>query len=356
MADILLVATAGIYPDQMADTNHVRYPRIDYLELQKLIDIDILNYSVYENHPFGSIIRRLETQLRSDLYLTLLGYLRKHKYPLVFAMSERVGIPFAGLQRLFAGKKPFISMIHSWSQRQEIAWSKLNLFATHDAIVVHCRSMKSHLTTVGANSDQIHVIPFSVDHRFFSPIVNIEPNQGYAISVGEPRTRDYSTLFKAVADLPMNLLVAASGSWYAREKKTAVGTIKPDNVTLTRNVPLLELKRLYSKSQFVILPLRDSIASYGLTVILEAASMARPVIAFHSRGIQDFIINGETGILVEAGSQSAMKEAIQYLLCNPQEAKRMGQNARQRVEEELNQARYVQDIARLLSSRLKAIW
>ncbi len=37
-----------------------------------------------------------------------------------------------------------------------------------------------------------------------------------------------------------------------------------------------------------------------------------------------------------------MREAIAYLLANPQEAQRLGQNARQRVEEELNLDAYVQ--------------
>jgi hypothetical protein len=71
IADILVIATAGLKPGQLADTEHVIYPRADYPELQRLLDMDVLNYSAYDRTPWGSIFRRLETRSRSDLYLTL---------------------------------------------------------------------------------------------------------------------------------------------------------------------------------------------------------------------------------------------------------------------------------------------
>ena len=76
--------------------------------------------------------------------------------------------------------------------------------------------------------------------------------------------------------------------------------------------------------------------------------MARAVIAFRSRGIVDYIIDGETGLLVEPGNIQEMRDAIQFLLANPEEAKRMGENARQRVLDELNLETYVKGIADVL--------
>jgi glycosyltransferase involved in cell wall biosynthesis len=84
---------------------------------------------------------------------------------------------------------------------------------------------------------------------------------------------------------------------------------------------------------------------------MEAGSMARAVIAFRSRGIADYIIDGETGILVEPGNDQAMREAIQYLLANPKEAKRLGENARQRILDELNLENYVENIIDVLVNR-----
>jgi glycosyltransferase involved in cell wall biosynthesis len=119
-------------------------------------------------------------------------------------------------------------------------------------------------------------------------------------------------------------------------------------VSLIRRLSYFELKHLYANAQFVVLPVRDLVYSAGATACMEAGSMARAVIAFHSKGISDYIIDGETGILVEPGNVQAMQEAIQDLLAHPKKAKRLGDNARQQILEEFNLESYVRDIADLL--------
>jgi glycosyltransferase involved in cell wall biosynthesis len=353
MADVLVLATAGLKPDQLADTDHVRHPRVDYVELQRLLDVDVLDYSVYEHTRLGGFFRYLETQLRSDLYLTMLSLSMKRRYRLVFAMSERAGIPFAGLHRMLPDRRPLISMFQCWSRRQESVITKLNLFSSMDAVAVLCQSMKRHFIRLGAPAERVHVVPFSsVDHRFFSPLADAERRAGLVMSIGEIRSRDYATLFQAVDGLPMRLLVAASGSWYAREKNTDLQTAVPASVTVTGRLPRAELKKLYAQSQFVVLPVYDSIFSAGVTGVLEAGCMGRAVIATRSRGIVDFVVDGETGILIDPGDVTAMRAAIQDLLAHPEEARRLGQNARQRIEEELNLDVYVERIAQLLQTYL----
>jgi glycosyltransferase involved in cell wall biosynthesis len=120
---------------------------------------------------------------------------------------------------------------------------------------------------------------------------------------------------------------------------------------MTKHLSQSELRKLYAASQFVVLPIRDLVYSAGATAALEAGSMARAVIAFRSKGITDYVIDGETGILVEPGNVEALREAIRYLLANPREARRLGDNARQRILQELNLETYVGQIAELLSEK-----
>ena len=80
--------------------------------------------------------------------------------------------------------------------------------------------------------------------------------------------------------------------------------------------------------------------------------MGRAVIASRSRGILDYVVDHETGILVEPGDVEALREAIEHLLAHPEEAQRLGRNARQRVEEELNLDTYVESLARILNAHL----
>lgn len=352
MADVLALATAGLKPDQLVDTDHVRYPRVDYIELQRFIDVDVVDYTAYDRTRLGKFLRYLETQLRSDLYLTMLGLLMKHRYRIVFAMSERAGIPFAGLHRALPPRKRLVSMFACWSSRQESTITKLNLFSAMDTIVVKCQSLKDHFLKLGVPAGRLHLIPFGVDHRFFSALADVEQQTGLILSLGEIRTRDYATLFQAVDGLAMNLLVAASGSWYAREKTADLNSAVPENVTMAGRFSRAELKTLYAQSQFVVLPLYDVPFSAGATAILEAMCMARAVITTRSRGILDYVIDGETGILVSPGDVAQMREAVRDLLAHPEEARRLGQNARQRIDEELNLDVYIRRIAEILRAQL----
>ena len=352
MAKILVLATAGLKPDQMADKDNQRYPRVDYLELKHLLDIDVLNYSIYDRTYLGSTLRFLETHIRSDLYLTWLGWRARQHYDLVFTMSERAGIPFAGLRQSGPRSHPFVTMFQSWSWRQEAVITNLHLFNTMSSIAVHCQSMKCHLNSLGAPLAHITVLPYSVDHHFFKPLQHVDRRPDLIMSVGEIRSRDYSTLLTAVDGLSLRLVVAASGSWYAREKNTRFHTSIPDNTTVTGHMSSIQLRQLYAQSQFVVLPVYDTVFSAGSTVVMEAGCMGRAVIATCSQGITDYVIDGVTGILVEPGNPAALRDAICYLLNHPEEARRLGQNARQRVETEQNLDIYVECMAQQLQRYL----
>jgi glycosyltransferase involved in cell wall biosynthesis len=286
------------------------------------------------------------------LYLTWLGWRAKQKYDLVFTMSERAGIPFAGLRRLTKTSQSFATMFQSWSWRQETVIKNLGLLNAMDSIAVHCQSMKCHLNSLGAPDERIHVLPYSVDHHFFRPMPEVEQQSNLIMSVGEIRSRDYRTLVSAIDGLPIELVVAASGSWYAREKITRLNIPVPKNTTVTGHMSSVQLRQLYARSQFVVLPVYDTVFSAGSTVVMEAGAMGRAVIATHSKGITDYIIDGVTGILVEPGNPKAFREAICYLLAHPEEARRLGKNARERIEAERNLDIYVERMAEQLQGSL----
>jgi glycosyltransferase involved in cell wall biosynthesis len=350
MTSLLSVATAAVFPEQLSDTQHLKFPRVDYIELQRQLNAETLDYSTYNNNSTGRIFRHLETQLRSDIYLATLSWWRSRQHSTVFTWSERAGIPFAAYHRFFPSTQRFVTMFQCWSKRQEFVVRALNLFQAMDIIIVHCNSMKENMIRLGAPAERVKTVYYSIDQSFFSPLPESKQIENFVLSVGESRSRDYKSLFKAVEGLPVNLEVAGYGHWYAREKHYLPGENIPANVSLLNHLPQKDLKERYAASQFVILPVRDLVYSAGATAAAEAGSMARAVIAFRSRGIMDYIIDGETGILVDPGDIQAMRDAIQYLLANPNEAKRLGENARQRILDKLNLETYVKNIVDLLTT------
>lgn len=354
-SSILALATASLKSGQNPATRNSGYPRVDYIELQQLIDMEVLNYSVYEHNRLGTFLRRVETNIRSDLYLTLMGLLQKRSHQLVFTMSERAGIPFAFLQQFYPDKKPLVAMFTSWSWRQEKAITSLDLFSAMDLIIVKCRAMHRNFLKLKAPPERIRVIPFGIDHHFFSPVKEVDQLNNFVLTTGEIRTRDYATLFKAVAELPIKVFAAASGSWYAREKNTNLEIPKPVNVVLSHRLSPAELRAAYAQSSFVVVPLYDAPHSAGATTVLEAMAMGRAVIVSRSSGILDYVIDGQTGILVSPGNVEEMREVIAHLLSHPEEAQRLGQNARQRIEAELNIDVYVKQIATTLKEHLSRL-
>ena len=80
---------------------------------------------------------------------------------------------------------------------------------------------------------------------------------------------------------------------------------------------------------------------FGLTVA-EAMWKARPVVASAVGGIQDHIVDGESGVLVEPADPAAFPTEVSGLLGNPARAEWMGHNAHERVRGAFLGARHLE--------------
>jgi trehalose synthase len=88
---------------------------------------------------------------------------------------------------------------------------------------------------------------------------------------------------------------------------------------------------------------------FGLTVA-EAMWKSRPIVASAVGGIRDQVDNGKHGLLIEdAHDLGAFGAAVQQLLINPEEAGRLGINARVRATEEFLGDRHLEQYGRLFA-------
>jgi trehalose synthase len=93
---------------------------------------------------------------------------------------------------------------------------------------------------------------------------------------------------------------------------------------------------------------------FGLTVA-EAMWKARPVVASRIGGIQDQIVDGESGVLLDDPRDlAAFGAAVHGLLADPPRAERMGQRARERVREEFLSVRSLLDFLGVIRQVLGA--
>jgi glycosyltransferase involved in cell wall biosynthesis len=118
-------------------------------------------------------------------------------------------------------------------------------------------------------------------------------------------------------EIPARMLAKA----YGVEDKVEFLGVVPEDVKI----------ELYRRAKIVVVPsiLNES---FGI-VALEAMAAGRPVIASRVGGLEDVVVNGETGILVEPGSEEQLAEAIELLLDDEPYRRRLGANARRVVEE-----------------------
>jgi glycogen(starch) synthase len=98
-----------------------------------------------------------------------------------------------------------------------------------------------------------------------------------------------------------------------------VGWVAPDKVP-----------ELINSATLLVVPSRQE--GFGL-VALEAALMARPVVATRVGGLPEVVAHGQTGLLVEPDDSRSLANAISFLLDHPEEASQMGQAARRRARE-----------------------
>jgi trehalose synthase len=90
---------------------------------------------------------------------------------------------------------------------------------------------------------------------------------------------------------------------------------------------------------------------FGLTVA-EAMWKARPVVASAVGGVQDQIVDGESGVLVSPDDLDQFADAVCQLLRDPARAEWMGHNARERVRGAFLGARHLEQYVDLFEGVL----
>jgi glycosyltransferase involved in cell wall biosynthesis len=256
-----------------------------------------------------------------------------------------VGIPLAWLLKFFGGhtqtRTRHLMITHIMSVKKKMLFLDLFGVQSHiDLFFVYSTWQKRFIESRwNIPSERVVFTPFMVDTCFFAPHkVTADPAARMICSVGL-EARDYPTLLKAVRDLDTQVTIAAASPWSKRADSTQSQAI-PDNVNV-RRFSQFELRQLYADSRFVVMPLFNVDFQAGVTAILEAMAMGRAVICSETPGQTDVVVDGETGIYVPPGDPQALRAAIEYLLNNPQEAERMGQAGRRRVEQTMSLDCYV---------------
>lgn len=104
------------------------------------------------------------------------------------------------------------------------------------------------------------------------------------------------------------------------------------------------IKSLISSSVAVVCPFT---VPHAAKAALEAGLLERPSIVSDNGEGREYVSHETTGMVVPAGDVDALSEAMQFILKNPEEGKRMGANARDFVRESFSENKSLQLIDRM---------
>ena len=258
------------------------------------------------------------------------------EYDAIVTWGEKLSLAMLMQQQFASVGKPHIAMMYQFEKPNIRV--PLNLFKNnlHSVVTWSSVQRRALIERIRFPAERVYLIRHYVDQVFYSPRP-VEENMICAVGA---EMRDYGTFLEAIRGTGIRCHIATDhvripGRFrLLNDRRVPISDrVAPADAHITSGrMPLLDLRNLYSRSRFVVVPLLPSDTDNGVTVILEAMAMGKPVICSRTRGQVDVIQEGVTGLYVPIGDAAALRAAILSLWNEPLRAQEMGRNARALVE------------------------
>ena len=272
-------------------------------------------------------------------------FLHRNEFEVIVTDGEQVGLPLALLSRVRgSGRARHMMIVHILSTPVKARLVKFARLADLiDRYVVYCTWQGDFIhAELSVPSDRVILSTFMVDSAFFDPALVPAERERMICSAGLER-RDYPTLLDAVEGLDVRVVIAAASPWSKRSDSTESIRL-PSNVEVGK-LSLFELRHLYARSQFVVMPLEKVEFQAGITTILEAMSMGKPVVCTQTPGQTDTVTEGETGRYVPPSDAPALRAMICEMLDDMTTTREAGERAREWVVSNADVERYADALA-----------
>ncbi|MBZ0273389.1 glycosyltransferase family 4 protein [bacterium] len=291
-------------------------------------------------YRLGPITRLEKTWLRFYLVAPLVAFIRSFRHDLVVAYSSQVGLPLSLLFHLFRRRTKLVVFdVESFGRVEGGSRLRLVRYAAAriDRIVHASARQREYYERVFPEiGERLRFIPIGIGpYRTTRPAG--APASGPILAPGHHGRafRDWAMLLRAFAPISGRARLLIVGRERLREIDRD-GVPIPENVEFRPFVPADDLGRLVEDAPFVVLPLPERRQSLGQLSALFCMSMGRAVIATRVMGVEDYIEDGVSGLLVPPGDDAALARAMRRLLDDPDEASRFGVEARRRIDTRFN--------------------
>jgi glycosyltransferase involved in cell wall biosynthesis len=195
-----------------------------------------------------------------------------------------------------------------------------------------------YFEAAGFTAEQIAVLPNSVP----IPKDQARPQDGKYVAFGGRLThsKGIDILMGAARQTGLPIRIAGSVTDAGMPLDDT-----PANVTLLGPLTRMELRAFYCGARFLVFPSRWF--EMCPMMVLEAMSHGLPVIASRIGGLDEIVLDGETGVLCKPGDTMELAVAMQRLWDDPMECARLGLAARARAKIVFNEDNYFDKLIRV---------
>jgi len=224
-----------------------------------------------------------------------------------------------------------------------------------DKIIAVSKAVKAQAVWLGAEPKDVTVVPNGVDLCEFKPIE----------ARGSEGTKRVACVGRLIPNKGVQFLIKASPSVLSSNPDVEFvivgdGPMRDHLVQMTEDLGVKHAFRFMGTVPSVSDVLRDcrifvrpSLTEGMPLTVLEAMACGLPVVASRVSGTPEVVLDGETGILVEAGNVRQIAEAIAKLLSDDHGATEMGRNALRLVGERYSWDRAADLVQRVYEGILK---
>ncbi len=315
-------------------------PRVDHVEIVRVLGATRMSFEELERAPRS--IRLMARALGRSAALGFWAASLVRDDDSVLSSGEDVGLWFDLAARL-RRRRPVHTLVahHLGTARKRLwCWAVRPMLRR---VVTYCPAQADWARKLfRLPPHRVELLPFQVDADFFATAERRAPDRPLLVSIGR-EARDFETLFAAVTDLPVEVVISAHSPW----RPARAPSERPSNVE-QRRPSYAGLRDLYASCQIVIVPVHEVDYAAGLNAIVEGLAAGRPVIATAHRGRPHWLRHEQNCLLYSTGNVADLRRCIVRLLDQPELARRLGKSGRRLVDRGIDQQRHADRMRRVV--------
>jgi|WetSurMetagenome_2_1015567.scaffolds.fasta_scaffold01170_14 glycosyltransferase involved in cell wall biosynthesis len=284
------------------------------------------------------------------------------KYDVVIAFGSQSGVTISLIKAVLGLNKPKVIVFDIEKLGRKESGLQLRLITKAcegiDALIYHSSAQKQYYSTIIPSlAGKTHYVPLGILQEEKTLPWSESNTHNYIVALGSPskvrrKIRDWSTVIVASNNLPTTLRIKVYGKDSFGNEDCA-GEIPSKSMELFGYTPKEILSPIIERSLFALLPLWETGHSQGQLSLLYLMSLGKAVLVGKTIGIEDYIIDGETGLFYEPGNANDLIDKILFLYEHPEVNDQISRAAYEMVRTKFNIALAGQELFRIVENMLR---